>query len=427
MEWTMQREKVLLASGIVCFLLPTFEVFWLGFNWFAFFWILVSFAASGLAMVLILYLPISRIGTVSAGPELVRWHLAHEIRLSQHEVTESWLALKVRVDSISGVEILLKGTPKGTTVSYRAGATEAGWGAITIPLIFLWFSFLTGFTAPWIYLKSVRFVRKYIAPLLPADGVLRQVVSYDDIGARLMAHAAEDHRLFSQAYQADRDTYWDALGIVGVLAFFGWFLLFMILNVTSTNPDYMARISDALLPSIAIILAIAIPSIWLVRKIFKPRMMRWKNWLAKIDEVWRTEATRSTPDDSAPSSFEVLSEAAKEAPLCLRSVRKAGLNRDFATWTALFWMIWIGFYLAARGFMWLVMSWTGGLSTANAIFAVSEFGAGIAFLVGAWVYYDYWKRRQEEILNRELANWNSRHEELRRRMESFLQELQSDG
>jgi len=416
-----RRETALLVLGIASFFLP-----FLAINWLGIFYVVMSLPLGALVMLAIYYLPWVRIGTVAGTPELLRWHLAHGIRLSQHQVTESLSSIRVQVDTTSQVEVLLEASAQGTIVSYKAAATETGWVLILLPLGILWPSIITLFTAPWIYCKSVRFVREHVAPLLPADGVLRNVVRYDDIGALLVAHASEDHRLFSEAYRADRDTYWDALGIIGTIAFFTWFMVFMALIVTSANPDYTARASDAVIPSAAGVIAFAIPSLWIAHRVFKPRLRRWKDWVARIDGVWRTEATRSIPEDSAPSSFEILAEAAKEAPLCLRSIRKAGLSRDWGSWTILFVLVFFGMQLTLEGIASIAWSGTAQPASEFPILGLVEAIGGVILLIGAWAVYKDWKSKQEARLNQELANWNHRHEELRHRMERFLEELQFD-
>jgi len=416
------RETARLALGIACFFLPFLAVNWLGL-----FYVVMVLPIGALVMLAIYFLPRTRIGTVAGTLELLRWHLAHGIRLTQHQVTASFSTLKVRVDSMSELEIILKETPQGTVVSYKAGATDTGWTLIAAPIILLLPSIIALFTAPWIYYKSARFVRRFVAPLLPADGVLRNVIRHDDIGALLVAHAAEDHRLFSEAYRAERNAYWDALGIIGMLAFVTWLVLFAALNITSTNPDYAARASAAVMPSTAGVLTFTIPSLWIAHRIFKPRLAKWKGWIARIDGVWKTEATRSMPEDSAPSSFEILSEAAKEAPLCLHSIRKAGLSRDRESWGILLWMVWFGLTFTVQGIVSVGWSATwqpnSEIPTTNLALAF----CGVILLIGAWIYYGRWKRRQEAKMNLEIANWNHRLDELRHRMERFLEELQFDA
>jgi len=425
-EKTTWRERTLLALSVICFFLPALPFFWLGLGEAIPVYVPIAPTVGGLATLSILYLSNFRIGTVAASLEPVRWHLAYGIRLSQHQVSESFSTLRVQVDSTSEVEISLKTTLKGIVISYKAGATDTGWATMVVPLVTVWPSIIALFTSLWIYIKCARYVRNDIFPLLPADGVLRHVVSHDDIGAMLVKHAAEDHRLFSEAYEADRDTYWDALAVIVCLAFFGWFVLFVILNATSADPDYMHRVMDALVPSIAGALACAIPSIWIVRRRLKPRMTRWRNWMTRVDRVWKVEATKSMPEDSAPSSFEVLSEATKDAPMLMKSLRKAAIDKDWNAWSTLIFFIWLGMPMIVEGYWSMTLFAIGQSGNAFPVLAIPQVGGGFALLVVAWIYYNRWKRRQDAVVNQELANWNHRHEEPRHRMERFLEKLQSD-
>ena len=419
----MRSEWMLLLASILSFFMIVLAIYWVAFSsMLSIMFVMLGIATGSTILIAILFAPRLSLGIVAARPEVVQSYLAYELRCLQYQVSDKPKKIVTNVDKLSAIELHFNSTTRGTKVSYRALPTQTGWGVIIAPIWLVMPSFLTLISAPLIYFKSIFFVKKRISPLLPKDGFLRELPRVDDIGTLLVTCAAENHRLFTDAYKAEKTSYWNAQGYIIMAGFLTSLVLFLLLSLMSTEADLMSKTIGALIPAIIGTLAFALPLMWIVRLRYKPRLKKWNIWIERMGAVWRKEAAKTAPEESAPSSFEILVEAAKEAPLWNKTRRKAALSRDWGAWAIIFIIVWFWIQFTISGIVQL-MSTIAGASSWHFIYNSILLIAGIILIIGAWIYYRHWKRHIEEDLNKELETWKHSLEKLSSRMEHFLEEL----
>ena len=105
----------------------------------------------------------------------------------------------------------------------------------------------------------------------------------------------------------------------------------------------------------------------------------------------------------------------EQIPGWLRTRRWAGLSGDQAAG----WIVFILSFFAFWAF-WLAADF--GYMGAIPI-ALLAGGMGLSLAVAAYVYWSRWRARQEETIQRTLAEWRQRTESLRSRFDRFLQDL----
>jgi len=234
----------------------------------------------------------------------------------------------------------------------------------------------------------------------------------DDIGATLDEALVEARRLAGDAHAAQRERYQSAIGYVLLAALIVWFLLFVGLGLVVKEPDLARRMTVSFLVATVTAIAVGAPGAWGIRRRARPDIVAAKAWADRLGEAMDRRRSGERPTGSV---FELLAEAAREVPRWLYAQRRAGLVRDPGTWGWIFLLVWLGVDILI-GFM---PSSIGLDFVATILVGVPSFG----LLAAAAVLYVRWRRRREIRLETEQRDWDRRYEEVRGRMERFLEEL----
>jgi hypothetical protein len=259
-------------------------------------------------------------------------------------------------------------------------------------------------------------VRDRLTPILPPDGAIPASFRQDDIGVLLVAGLAEGHRLAKEAYELERNTYQDNVGIALLVALLAGFLVFGWQIAYSPEPDFDLRVRNALLVATGGGAALAVVLAWIVRWRFRPRLLRFREWSNRLQVALERETQREVPGAETPSTFEILSSATREVPGWLDATRRAGLGADFGMWSLVF-------VLAMGAIELLVFSVALALSGVQLYFAALLFVGGVGLSALAYVMSKRWEQRRDRQLGAEMTNWQGRLEAVRSRMEQFLKDL----
>jgi len=363
------------------------------------------------------FLPWFQAGLLRAAPESVLAYLAHDFRMSSHLVAEVSGEITVRLSRWASVKIRARPEGEGCTLSYQVYATPSGWGALVLCFLIIWPTPLAIIPILVIFHRVVAAIEQRVAPIV-REGRLPEAFQRDDIRVLPLSSLGESHRLALESHEAERDSYHDTLGLVALGALLGWFLVFIGLGFLLPDPDWGRRTVNAFLISLGGALAFGILSGLLVRRRFKPTILRHREWVSRLEVAFRGETPRKPTGTGLPSTFDVLWQASQEVPRWIATQRRAGLNRDPAVWGILFIAVWWGVQLMAFGVPLLLIP---GL--VNPGLGVALVAVGVGLLFGADRFYRRWRRKRDDELARQQDGWNRRYASLRDRMEQFLQDL----
>ena len=368
------------------------------------------------ALIVVLFVPRTRLGTLRANPEDALTFIAHGLRLAQYRVKPSPGRLSVWVGRGGLVEIEARGTAAECEITWKAYATPGAWGTVATLIVLAWTAMAAIPVVVYLYFRAAAFVRKQLLSMIPADGAIPASFHPDDISVLLVAGLAEGHRLAEEAYELERTTYQDHQGIVLLIAILTAFLLLAWVLVSSPEPDLTVRFQNALQTAILSAVALGGALALFVRLHFRPRILRFREWSGRLAAALEREVRRETPAAEAPSAFELLSSATIELPRWLDATRRAGLAADFGMWTLLF-------LLALSAFQLFWYSAALALSGVALYFTALLSLGGVGLSAVAYTINRRWKERQEQQIGAEMTRWQGRLETTRAQMEQFLKDL----
>ena len=261
----MRREPIALALGLslvamaIVVVAVTFPV--PGSPWAAF-TLIVGLLFGGMVgaaiLLALLFLPSFRIGVIPMAPDRAVADLAHRLRLAQRRVAEKPGELRVHVGGGGATKILVRPSPEGSEISYRADATTPAWGTLITLIVLAWTSFAAVPAAVYVFWRSWRFARRDIAQLLALAATGPVVSRADEIRNMVVGGLAEADRLASEAYEAEREGYSDTQVLVAFGAFILWFLSFLGFVLLTAASDGLARIPSMLVLATVVAVGFAV-------------------------------------------------------------------------------------------------------------------------------------------------------------------------
>ncbi len=367
----------------------------------------------------ILFLPKFRIFLIKSSPEKVIKCLAYKLRTEQYRVEERPRYLMVRIGRWSAVEIYKVTKADETKIFYRASATPAGWSTTIILIMMTTVHFLIGIISIivilYIYLRDRQFIYRHITPLRPVDGILPDLTpnDKDEINIKLLTGLSEGYRLASEAYEAEqrsRQNY-QALVLIGVLLAWLTVFPFFIFVENSSTAQLWNTIRWALLWTIAFTIFL----LWFIRRWFHPRLQQYHRWSERLRERLSLEVSGKVPKDEPTSTFETLAETSREIPAWVKSIRRKGLNLDPGTELLIQLALGTSFLVFTLFFLMIIF---------GNVFAAVLFGAaGTIVGIISYMYYRTWKQRWKETTTQTLNKWKKQYDDLRLKMEQYLQDL----
>lgn len=377
------------------------------------FFVVWSMTAAAL-LVAGLFLPRHRLGSVRASPDEALADLGHRLRLAQYRVAEAPGLLTVRIGRLSAIEIRAKRGVDGSEILYEAYATSSGWSVILILLFLGWTSFLVIPLSLYLFVQVWLFARHRVAPLLRPEGRLREPRPRDDVREALVEGLAEGHRLAAEAYEAERSSYQDAVALLLFGAIVVGFLAFVGFLVWSSEPDWSSRLTASILLAGLFASAFAVSIGLLIRRRYRPRLLRYRSWVDRLRTGLAREAALSEAPEVGPSTFELLAEASREVPTWLAVTRRSWHGRP-ADQLLIFALGGVAFSLFAAAF---VMAQTEGV-----LLGLWPGLGGFALAAAAYVLYRRSQLEQARATTRELSTWDQRWQGVRTKMERYLRDL----
>ncbi len=376
------------------------------------------FAPPIIAVVLLaaLFLPKFGLGVLRAPPTESLSYLAYELRLARYRVVEEPRRLSVRIGPFAVAKVWARPGDDGSEIAFQADATPGGWVAILILVLALvpFGTFLAMALILYMFLRARQFVRDRLLTLIPADGAVPTLAPPDELRRALVTGLAEAHRLAVEAYEVERSAYHDVLLVIAAAALALWAFLLVLLVLLPPNPDFGRNLSNALIAATLVAVPAGALSSLLARRLYRPRLARYRVWADRLHGDLAREGGRLAPEPER-SSFQILMEAAREVPSWIDVRRRKGYARypwnEMVAFVAGYW----GFWLAWIG-VWI-------FGAQNVILSALFFSVGVGLVVFAFAFHQRWKRRFETEAQEELALWRRRYEDLRGRMEQFLEDL----
>ncbi|MGD9962492.1 MAG: hypothetical protein AB7S97_01115 [Thermoplasmata archaeon] len=352
------------------------------------------------------------LATVKGRPDAVLSDLAYRLRVSGYRVSQKPDRLSVRVSTTSAVDIFVRTVPEGTLVSYCADCTPMGWGIFIVLLLTTYMTPLAFAAAMFVIYRSAVFVAARVLPRLSGLPVPGPQVENADTRVMLVASLSEGRRLSSEAYEAARSSYHDAVivrvtvGIVlsTVAAILGGLLLLRDLGTTGLTLSALIAAAAGL--------GFTAVSWRLLAKKAKPRISELGSWAARLEAALSREVSSESPPDDEPSSFELILQSYAEIPGWLKVRRKAGTYRY--PWHA---MAVVGFaYLAVMNFVsGITATLWGEMSYAAPYFAMSAASAFVSVFI-----YLRWRRRMADEDKATVTDLTGRLQALKAEMEAYL-------
>lgn len=369
---------------------------------------LVGGLAAGAALIALFFVPAFQIAHLEAPPDAIRRFLAQELRQRGFTVAEKENEILVPLGYLPAAKLVLLDSAKGTDVRLVNAATTTGWGTLVTVIILVWTSWAAVAMMLYIHLRVDAFERATLAPLLATEPIPASLALQDEVSVLLVDSLAEAHRLAKEAHEAARDVYQGRLALAVLVTILGWFLLFLAFAAIFPEPDYSRRILRAALIASGLAAALGAGTAMLVHRTSREELTRQKRWGARLREAWMAEAAGEATHPEGPGPFELLLDASQEVPRWLDASRRAGMARDPGSWMLVFALLWGGVGVASFLFF----------ETPIQLLAI---GAMAGLILAAVLYYRSWRQRRDAVLAREQAEWNRRYEEVRTRMERYLE------
>ncbi len=361
-----------------------------------------------------LFLPWRKVAQSPLGPDALQKHMVYQLRRGGLRVEESPEGTKVRLGSVAAVRFRIRAIAGGSEIRYQPYATSSGWGTLITLIVLMWTSLIGLIAIVHVEHKARRFARDRLRGIVTGVDSLPPP-SPDDIRVLLVHGLSEGHRLASDAYEAQRSALGDMIAIVAVAGLAVWAitLLALFIGLPAESPW---REGLSLLGLSTLIGGGATAGLeWAVWRRARPKILASRGWVERLRLALVRETSRRPPAPAEPSSAELLIELSEQIPGWLRVRRWAGLSGDQAAgWTVFiasffaFWAFWLAFDFAFMGV---------------ALVALLAALCGTGLAVAAYVYWARWRAKQEEAIERTLAEWRQRVEALRSRLDRFLQDL----
>jgi len=375
----------------------------------------IQFAPPVVAVALLaaLFLPKFPLTRSPVAAERVLSSLAHELRVRQYRVSEKPGRIEVRIGRMSAVKIWARAGAQETEIRYQADSTPGGWGTIM---------FLTIFFAPlapalvamsivlYIFVRVYRFAEGPVGSLVSRVGA-EGVPPKEELRVALIDALAEARRLAEEAYESEKTSHQDSQAVVVLGAILAWvgFFAGIVLASPGTSPG-----PTPLLLAIGPAAAVGLVAGILVWRRFAPRIRSYLGWAERLRVMLEMETSRRGPQGSEPSTFETLLEASSEVPGWIEASRRAGLSRDPGAGYLLIGLaIWAVTLVEAATF----------LAFGASILAIVVGLGAVALGIALYVFYDRWRRSREEEARQSLAEFRSRLDGARDRMERYLRDL----
>lgn len=367
-------------------------------------YLLAGFVAA-IGMLSLLFVPAVRVGHLDVSREAVGARLARELRRRGLTVAEKEGELAVHLGRLAAARVLVSPSAGGTEARLANGATTSGWGTLATLIVLVWTSWLAVAVMLYVHFRVETFLRRTLEPLLAAGLPPATRGPKDEIGEFVVDGLAEAHRLAQEAFEASRDVChgWLALAVLGAVV--GWFLVFLVFNLTSQEIEFGQRLFTAILLASGVAGALGAGGVALARRWCRVQVVAQRDWAERLREAWLAEAAGDESASDASGPFELLLEASREVPRWIRAIRRAGMHRDPASWMLVFALLFTAWSVASFLFF-------------DPLLAT---GAMVGLVLAAGLYYRSWRRQRDAELAREQAEWDGRYEELRMRMERYLE------
>lgn len=387
-------NTILLAVTVALLLTPVFLApsLWLVLPYILFLVVFVPIAE--------MFLWKSFLGTTRGSPEDVLATLALRLRRAGYNPKSGDRELSVPIGAGTVVKILATVEGGGTRLLYRADATPLGW----LSLVGL----------PWIFLRARAWTREKVVPLLSRDETPVVPGPRDAVRVALLDGLHEVHHIASEAFLAERERYWNSQGVLAFGGLFAWFLLFLGISLTSSDPDLNRKMIVAAALASAVTAAVALPGGWLIRRRWRSRLLEAKAWVDRFGQALAREAASSSPETEGGGSLELLMESSPEVPSWLETARRAGLSQDPAAWLLVFVMVWVGVD---------ILYGAPGFASFNLVLGFLLGALGLGILAASYVFYRRWRVRRDAALRRMREEWNRRYARVREAMERYLEGL----
>ena len=234
-------------------------------------------------------------------------------------------------------------------------------------------------------------------------------------GLRLLLEAlSEAHRVAAEAHEALRSSYWDYQAIVVGGAIIVWLILFVLISSGMVEPDFARRMLTGFAWAGAYTWTFASLSAWLVRRRLRPRVLVYRGRAIELETAFRREVSRGSPEARERSTFEILAEASKEVPVWVETTRRPRLSRDPAAGILIVMVVFWTYSLASVAI---------GAAYFAPLFAALLVGGGATLVASTIWFYRRWRRRWDTETIRILGMWKQRIEEVRARMDKYLEDL----
>jgi hypothetical protein len=365
------------------------------------------FWIGGLIALVLVFIPKFRVGVVEGDPRNVLSDLAHRLRVSRYSVVEKKSMLSVVVSKYTAANVTAKRIPEGTLVRYQASATPSAWTIIILLLLFMFTIPFALVIALFCLYQSAVFASYSVLPGLTGPSAKGVMGTERDTRAVLIDSLSEGRRLSTEAYEAAKSNYEDAIIIfvtIGIVLSLVVALAVMIFSFTMAP---LVGLASAVLFSLV--------SWRLLAKRTKPRLAELKSWSVRFDAALTREIASQSPPDGEPSSFELVAESLREAPNWLRILGKSGMFREPGYWIMIIFLCLAGVELCFAGIFSLV---SNGYSEASVFLLISA-----VFLLSSLLIYRQWKKVRDEEYGSTMGSLSSRHEALKAEMENYLRDV----
>lgn len=363
-----------------------------------------------------LFLVRGRLGTYPASANEVLRQIAYQFRLRGHRVGERPGYIAVRIGQFAALKVRAEPVDDRADISYQLDASPSGWALLVLLVLFDWTAVVAAGAGVYLFLVVRSFAARVLRPLIPTGtGVTPAPPGPPDdpVRATLLDALAEGHRLATEAYEAERSTFWNFELFIVSIGFLLWGFVLLTLGINASLPTFSG--ADAILAA-ALVASVAAGGVSaMVHGRVRQRLEASRTWSDRLSAALTREIQRNQSEGTEPSSLEMLAEAAAHVPDWLGARQKAGILNDpgpgilFATAIALtltaflatIWMTFIGHVLLA-----LLL----GIAT-------------LALIGGAELGRRTWERHEKDLFARGGLQWERRLASLRDHMEGFLREL----
>lgn len=193
--------------------------------------ILISAAVIG-GLLLVPY----RVGTCQASANRALRHLAHQFRIRGHRVAEREGHISVRIGRFSALKVRAEPVALEADIRYQLDATRSGWALLALVVLFDWTGLVAPLVGACLFLSVRSFADRVLRPLVPTGTGTQSGPPEDAVRAALLDALAEANRLATDAYEAERSTFWNFELVLIASAFPLWFFIVLSIGITSYFP-----------------------------------------------------------------------------------------------------------------------------------------------------------------------------------------------